>query len=193
MGPPETLLEIIRGEDPAATQIVGDDQCEWIRSRFGIVGRIVVSERCDQETLRSVLNRRIAHAHAVLDQLPDQTLSFEDLWNLTLFIMVPWSKEEVQTEKPVADRLLGYARDSSGSRKVLLWRGTGPRDHLGPLGRGPESWMPSRGEPLQDAIDSVARCEEEKQALGVLFKRRIPEEDIERLVRVLSRESPDDQ
>ena len=44
---------------------------------------------------------------------------------------------------------------------------------------------PRSGDPLRDSVVQMAQSEEERNALEALFKRRIQDEDVDELIRVL--------
>lgn len=184
-----TLHDIIRNHDPAALLIKRDERCEWVRSTLGIIGLIRISEPLLPPALQTRLSDDIAHAYAVLDEFPDSTISFDDLWNLLLLIWIPWTRDELEQLEDIANILLSVSRDTAGSRKVILWRDRSPAEYVGPLGRGAAPWLPSSGDPLRAAVTSIARDDEEQNALDLLFKRRITEEDVDQLLRTLGRPS----
>jgi hypothetical protein len=177
----------MRTVDPAASILVSDDSCQWVRSRMGIVGLIALEERVSPETLREWLDQMIIRAHAQLDALPESLFSHDDMWNVTLFIAVPWTQGEISADSKLSTALLDVTRDLSGSRKVILWTDTSVANHLGPLAQASKTWSGSSGEPLRDVVQASARDEFERGALEVLFQRRITEADWDTLIRALGR------
>jgi hypothetical protein len=188
----ETLLDSVIRLDPKAMTIYRDEQCEWVRCRLAIVGKIQLDRPeayVAAQKLTSSLKKLTAHAYAVLDELSDEQLSFEDLWNLLLLIAVPWTRADIRKHADIADVLSTFATDVSGSRKVILWADTPLEQHLGSLGAGAKPWIPPSGDPLRDAVTGFARSDAEHDAFEVLFKRRIEDEDIDELIRVLGGKS----
>src|SRR6266436_692945 len=111
-----SLAALIKLNDSDAEPLAADETCEWVRSRFAIVGRICVETKVSPSELRDLIEQRTAHAYAALDQLSESELSFADLWNLLLVIAVPWKRSEARS-LPEIDHLLGStATDTSGSR-----------------------------------------------------------------------------
>jgi hypothetical protein len=179
-----SLATLIKLNDPHAEPLAADETCEWVRSRFAIVGRVCVETKVSPSELRDLIDQRTAHAYAALDQLSESELSFADLWNLLLVIAVPWTRTEARS-LPEIDKLLeSTATDTSGSRKIILWADSSLEAHLGDLGHG-NSISPRSGDPLRDSVIQVALSEEERNALEALFKRRIQDEDVDELIRVL--------
>ena len=186
---PAQLLQLLHRIDDKVKELRADEQCEWVRSKLGVIGFIRVAEPVNDDALDALLGERIAHAHALLDELSDDDLQLEDLWNIVLLIAVPWTRDAMATLPETARVLLSWVRDTSGSRKIIVWSGTTVEDYLGPLGGGLTGWMPPTGDPLRAAVGAAARDAEEARALEVLFKRRIDESDFELLIKVLGRKS----
>jgi hypothetical protein len=180
---------MVAAEDSTVQELQRDDQCEWVRSRYGILGLVRIDERISHQEVKRLLDERVAHAHSVLDQLPDEALSFEDLWNLLLMISVPWNIEQAEADRELAELLLSCVRDTTGSRKIIIWRGTSPTDYIGRLGKGAGSWMPASGDPLREAADATSQSDTERQVLEILFKRRISEKDVDQLIQTLGHPS----
>jgi hypothetical protein len=173
--------------DPDASLLVSDDFCQWVRSRMGIVGLLALEDRVPLETVREFLKEGIVRAYAQLDALPERLFSHDDMWNVTLFIAIPWTQGETVADSKLSSALLDVTRDLSGSRKVILWKGTSVANHLGPLVQASKTWSVSSGEPLRDVVQASARDEVERGALEVLFQRRITEGDLDTLIRALGR------
>lgn len=186
----QTLLDSMKLIDPKATLLYRDERCEWVRSALAIVGKIQVAtgdKDTSPRTLSSSLTKLISHAYSVLDTLPDEQLSFEDLWNLLLLISVPWTRPEVRDRADIVNILSAFATDISGSRKLILWADTSLERYLGSLGSGAGSWVPPSGDPLRDTVMEFARNKTERKVFELLFKRRLADQDIDDLIRVLSR------
>jgi hypothetical protein len=181
------FIESVRQFDGRARELREDAQCQWVRCGFGIVGLVTISHAAPAAELDARIEGLVAHAHSVLDDLPDEQLEVEDLWNVVLLIAVPWTRAGAASEPLIAAVLLRWTRNTIGSRKIILWQGSDLRDYLGPLGLGARGWMPPLGDPLRDTIMSAAAGDDERRVLEVLFKRRIDQADIESLIEVLSR------
>lgn len=183
----ETLHFLLRRFDPHADVLAKTERCEWVRSNIGILGLVHISEKSTGELLRDQIRQALRDAHAILDALPENRLSLEDLWNLLLFISVPWTKAEIEANVDVANVLSQVSQDTSASRKVVLPQDSSLRRHIGPMDARGTPWMPSSADPLREAIWEVARDTEERGALEALFKPRISEADLDSLIRALSR------
>jgi hypothetical protein len=186
--PPGPLLKSIRRIDPKAKELVNADKCEWVRCSLAIVGRVRIpkmSRAMSPEMLSALVRETATAAYEALDDLPDEELSFEDLWNLVLFIEIPWT-EQKSKENPELIRVLSdIANDLRGSRKIILWRGSTIERLLGSLAKGGKAWIPVSGDPLRGKVMEFARNGAERKVFEALFRRRIPEEDIDRLISVL--------
>ncbi len=187
-----TLESGLRRVDPRAQVLVENERCEWVKSVFGILGLIRISpETGAHESSAQGVARRIKQgadeAYALLDALPEERLSLEDVWNLLLFISVPWTQEEIGGLPELAAALFQIGQDTSGSRKIVLPRGASPLQHIGRMGGKGTPWIPSSPDPLRDAVRSVSRDDIDREALDVLFKARIGEADLDRLIQALAR------
>jgi len=171
--------------DPQVTLLAADDSCEWVRSRMGIVGLIRVSEPVAPGTLRTMLEEKIVSAYAQLDALSENAFSLDDMWNVILLIAVPWTRDEAEANSELIHALVEVSRNLSGSRKILVWSGTPLARHLGLLAQITKTWSPSSEEPLREVVRAAARNEVERDALEVLFKRRITEADLDALIQAL--------
>lgn len=185
--PTSQLQSQLKAADPDSQLIASDLQCQWIRSRLGIVGIVSIDEKVPAQDLRQLLSSRVNHAYAMLDSLPAAQLSSDDAWNLLLVIAIPWTKEEVSTLPEIADVFSEFAQNLTGSRKIILWKRGRMSDHLGPLGEAPSDSSFSPADPLRAALAPIARDQAEYNALTLLFKRRISEEELEQLIEVLGR------
>jgi hypothetical protein len=182
------LLDSLRNIDPDAAVIYSDEVCAWVRCRLAIVGRVQLNKSdadASPEKLSSSIKQLTNHAYAVLDELPDDQLSFEDLWNLVLLISVPWTQTELEKRTKIVETLAEFATDISRSRKLILWSDVLPEEHFGSLGAGDKPWSPPSGDPLRETVKKFARNPDEDNALEALFKRRLSDEDIDDLIRVL--------
>lgn len=184
----KTLEFTLKDIDPDSRQLAHNERAEWVRSRLGIIGMVVVPQASNGPELKEQIASEVRNAHALLDTLPEDQLSLEDLWNLLLFVAVPWTQAEVESGAAERREILDETiRDTSGSRKLILWAGRSVVDHLGPMGRRGTLWLPSSPDPLRDALQATVRDEAELNALEAIFKARISEADLERIVKVLSR------
>jgi hypothetical protein len=171
--------------DRDAELLAENSQTSWWRTGFGVIG---IAEVTEDATTRGLADLTHA-AYALLDFLPETRLPAQDLWNLTLVLAVPWSFEEVVREPGLLEALEAVAHDPTGARKIVLWSNETLRDHFGRLATAAEkvqgfNW----NDPLREAIDTASRDEEERRSLEVLFKRKLGQDDIDALVRVLGRE-----
>ena len=178
------LGELVR-LDRNAKRLVDDELCEWVRSRPGIIGIVQIGRLTPILQLENVLRRLIAHAYTLLDRLPQQELSFEDIWNVTLLIAVPIKEMEYDRDVDTAKSLEKVTRDVTGSRKVILWLDRSLDEYFGPLGAGSSSWKLSSDDPLRVKLESLATNLVERNALEIIFKRRLSQEDIDELLKVL--------
>jgi hypothetical protein len=185
----ESLVFHMRRFDRGAELLTKDANCEWVRSRVGIVGLVSIRTKIAADRLGNDIKHAAQAAHSLLDTLPESRLSLEDLWNLLLFVRVAWTKAEMEVQSDVAKELFRVSLDTTGSRKIILPIDASLQEFVGPLDTRGTPWMPSSADPLLDAVNEVAQNAEEKEALQVLFKSRISENDLERLIRALSRTS----
>lgn len=180
------LLEQLSKLDRNAKQLIGDDFCEWVRSRPGIIGIIRLARITPNRQSDSILRRLIEHAYTLLDGLSSEELSVQDVWNVTLLIAVPIRQSEIDRASPVAKSLETVGRDLKGSRKLILWSDRAVSDYFGPLGEGTELWRLSSDDPLRQTLETVAANSAEREALEILFKSRLSQEDFEELLKALS-------
>jgi hypothetical protein len=180
------LLEQLSKLDRNAKQLIGDDFCEWVRSRPGIIGIVRLARITPNRQSDSILRRLIEHAYTLLDGLPSEELSVQDVWNVTLLIAVPIRQSEIDRASPVAKSLETVGRDLKGSRKLILWSDRTVSDYFGPLGEGTELWRLSSDDPLRQTLETVAANSAERDALEILFKSRLSQEDFEELLKALS-------
>jgi hypothetical protein len=75
----------------------------------------------------------------------------------------------------------------TGSRKLVLWFDRTVGEYFGRLGEGRESWKLSSDDPLRQTLERVAANSEERNALEVIFKSRLSQEDIDELLQELSK------
>jgi hypothetical protein len=195
----KTLTSLSRGDgwllkellhlDHNAKQLVADEFCEWVKSRPGIIGIIQIARITSRQQLDCVLSRLIDHAYTLLDGLPQERLSVQDIWNVTLLIAVPIRKQELDRNSEVLKSLDALAQNVNGSRKLVLWADRTVGEYFGPLGEGRESWKLSSDDPLRQTLERVAANSEERDALEVIFKSRLSQEDIDELLQALSKHS----
>jgi len=184
-----TIESVLRRVDFRARRLAGDENAQWVRSRMGIVGVVNVSAAASSKAVKEEIERSIRKAYALLDNLPEDELSLEDLWNLLLFVSVPWTQEEASAEDEIIAVLNEAVENTSGSRKIILWKDKSLIDHLGPMGRRGTLWLPSSPDPLRDALAATVRDSGEMDALEALFKARISEADLDEIIRVLGRKT----
>jgi hypothetical protein len=175
--------------DRNATQLADDEFCEWVRSRPGIIGIVQLARFAPIKQPTNILHRLIEHAYTLLDRLPQEKLSIQDIWNVTLLIALPIRESELDRDSDTARLLHSISADVTGSRKVVLWFDRRVRDYFGPLGEGRHLWKLSSDDPLRQTLERVATDPVEREALEIIFKRRLSQEDIDELLRVLSRQS----
>jgi hypothetical protein len=181
------LWLLLAKADGTAELLVRDDSCEWVKCRVGVVGMITIERRMEPKELSLSVAGKVARAHATLDALPNSRFSEDDVWNLLLLLSVPWTEEEAKGEEAVFSVLSDLEGDLSGSRKLVLWRGRSPLEDLGRFGGTTHLWVPSTADPLREALEAVATDKTEREALEILFKKRILESDLDELIAVLSR------
>lgn len=181
------LLAELLHLDRSAKELAGDEFCEWVRSRPGIIGIVQAARFAPIQQLTSNLRRLIQHAYTLLDRLPQEKLSVQDIWNVTLLIAVPIKELDLGRDSDIARSLHSISRDVTGSRKVILWLDRHVTDYFGPLGEGRHLWKLSSDDPLRETLERLATDSVEREALEMVFKRRLSQEDIEELLRVLSR------
>jgi len=150
------LHSLIRRFDSSASLLAKDAGCEWVRSRTGIIGLVAIPHKQPAATLKAMAETRILAAHGLLESQPESQFSMEDVWNLILLISVAWSKEEAGDEN--CDQVLrDLEKDLTASRKIVLWRGTSPIEHIGPLSRTHGGIVAASADPALDAIEAAAR------------------------------------
>jgi hypothetical protein len=181
------LLEVLKERDAGAVTLTADAACEWVRSAFGIIGYVQLVVPAAGVHLDRKLSQLVNHSYAQLEKLSNAELSFEELWGLLLLIHVPWTYDEAQADDHLAAILARWSRNTKGSRKRIVWSDEPLGKSFGPLGSNSASWMPSMDDPVHDAVNSVSRDDVERGALDVLFQRRIHDNDIDELLKVLAR------
>lgn len=184
------LHGLLAQSDSQATLLSLSDSAEWIRYRTGIVGLVHIAHPEPPSELRKLLGASIAAAHAALDALPSNALTSNDLWNLLLLLAVPWSLSEIEDDPERYGVLSQFERDLTGSRKLCLWRGVSPAVHVGAFRSVTSPWLPSSADPLRDELRSIVSDGLELDALTAIFKRRLREDDVNRIVRILGEPLP---
>ena len=184
MSEQDTLLRRLRAIDPEASELVSADDLSWIRTRLGIVGEVRLDQKTSLEAAPAAISAAIERAHSLLDVLPLAVFRRSDMWNLLLFVAVPYDRN-VAAEQ--AATLEEQCRDLVGSRKVLLWKKQRIEEYLQPFKtRTPE--LAGSDDPLREVLKQHARDAEDLRVFDFLYKRRLEEMDIDELVRALSRE-----
>ncbi len=181
-----SLIDRLRSLDPEATEVLSATGIAWVRTRLGVIGEIRVPDAMPVEGAPQFISEEVERAHALLDQLPLSMFRRSDMWNLLLFITVPYFEAAIPTD--LAMRLEAECRGLVGSRKVLLWKEQHVESYLQPLAKRSSDAM-GADDPLREALLREARDDTERRALDILFKRRLEESDIEELVRALGREN----
>jgi len=183
------LLGELQRLDRNAQRLVDDELCQWVRSRPGIIGIVQIARFATIEQMTNTLRRLIEHAYNLLDRLPQEKLSVQDIWNVNLLIAVPMMESELDQNSDVARSLRSISFDVRGSRKIILWFDRRVSDYFGPLGQGHHLWKLSSDDPLRQTLERVAADSAERDALEIVFKRRLSQENIDELLRVLGRHS----
>jgi hypothetical protein len=175
--------------DASARSIAHDDQCEWVRSHFGIIGIVRIGTYDRAADVSKVIESAIAHAYSQLDGLAPDILTHDDLWNLLLLLALPWTRTEVASSSTeLRQTLHACAGDVRGSRKLLLWANSSPADPFRELATdgAPEAFE-ALNDPIADELRSLAIDADEATALQLLLKRRIPDTDLDVLISALGR------
>jgi len=173
----------------SAERLSQDSECEWVRCWFGILGLVEIPDGTSDSEVPSVLSSRIDHAHSVLDELPEEKLNFDELWNVTLLVKVPWGAEDLAEHSEAAAALSRTIANTAGSRKVIVWKGEGLLAHVGRLGTGGGSWRPTSGDPIRETLIARAKDDAEKDAINILLDGgRISDSKLDDLVRVFARD-----
>lgn len=181
------LREALNAPNMPPTSLAADDSCEWVRTSVAIVGLVRIAPTETATLLHQECSRAVDRAHGLVDRLPDDILSFEDIWNLILFLAVPWTSQDLFELRDFERVLHTWRGNTTGSRKILLPKGISPRRHVGAFEAPDGAWSPIPGDPLRQALASLAADPQESQALEVLFKKRLTESDFDHLVRILGR------
>jgi hypothetical protein len=173
----------------SAELLAANERCVWMRSKWGIVGTInLLDLPQDGTTLSVAIAAAVSHAYSLLDALPETRLPAGDLWNLTLLLSVPWTRADGAKRPAIHEPLRLLVQDTKGARKVILWSDETVKDHFGRLTTPRQVLSTPFTDPLRDTIAILARDTAEREALDLLFKRKLTQEDIDELVRVLGRE-----
>jgi len=67
----------------------------------------------------------------------------------------------------------------------VLWFDRHLSDYFGPLGEGHLIWKLSSDDPLRQTLERVATDLVEREALEVIFKRRLSQQDLDELFKIL--------
>jgi hypothetical protein len=179
---------VIRRYDASAILLARTATVEWVRARTGIIGLLRIPRRQTAPELRLTLDRVIGAAHSALDDLSEERLSSDDLWNLLLLVSLPWTHEEAAAETALMTTLSDLERSLTGSRKVCVWRTISPLSHFSGFAAATSAWLPSSTSPLHDELRAVVKDHAEYDALLALFKRRLLDGDVDNILKTLSRE-----
>lgn len=182
------LRELIR-IDEIAKQVVGDEMCEWVRCRDGIIGLLRFAYIEPSLHATNLLRRSIEYSYALLDNLPRQKFSLQDVWNVTLIVAVPVKKAEFNRNPTLFRPLDGLSQDLTGARKIVMYLDEGIHEYFGPLSLSHTLSELSATDPLREALTRLAVDSTERDALEAIFKSRLSQEDIDRLTQVLGRPS----
>jgi hypothetical protein len=180
------LLHELSELGSAVTRLIADETCAWIRSRPGILGLVQFGALTPAAASTILLQRLIQHAYVVLDGLPQDKLSIADIWNVTLLISVPLQESERDQNTSIGPVLDRFARDVNGSRKIILWLDKDLGNFFGPLGKGQAPGRINADDPLRQTLDKIAANPVERDALEVVFKKRLSQDDIDRLLMALT-------
>jgi hypothetical protein len=181
------LQQRLSSIDKNARSLAASEYCEWVRSRPGIIGWVPLTRIESVPAAEKCFQRLAAHAYSVLDSLPSESLSTEDLWNITLLVAVPLSRPAPDRATDLEQILGSIPNDLRGSRKIVLWFEDDVLNYFGPLRAGYDSWEPSAQDPLRVTLDRLAMDNVERDALELVFKRRLSQQDIDSLTDILSR------
>jgi hypothetical protein len=170
-------------------QLTRDQRCEWVRSWLGVLGLVRVDPGVTDAELPPTLDSLVNHAHNMLDQLPEETLGFEDLWNVTLLVKVPWSRDEVEGRPKVSEALMELSANTTGSRKMVVWGNDSILEHIGKMTDSGAAWLPISGDPIREALLLASRDRSEAAAIETLIDGgRISDASLDELVGVFARQ-----
>jgi hypothetical protein len=180
----DSFADRVRTVDAEATELVSDGNVSWVRSRLGILGEVRIPDATPADEAPRLVQEQVARAHALLDELPLNRFRRSDVWNLLLFVCLPFDS----TIAPdIRAQLETTSADLRGSRRLLLWRGQAVESQLAPVMRHLRL-VSAPGDPLRRVVAEGVRDDVDARALELLFKRRLEEADIDELVRALGRE-----
>jgi hypothetical protein len=182
------FLDAVRSVDPAAISIAQEPAAEWLRTSTGIVGRVSLEDCADALSLKHSAPERIAGAYSLLDR--SQGVEYDECWNVLLLVAVGGTSVRDASDSDALTFLASVARDTSGSRKVILWSDDSPIKHVGPFGStGSEPTLIV--DPIRDALLAMVATEGERDLVELLFKRRLTESDVSAaLVALVGAERP---
>jgi hypothetical protein len=181
------VLDELAALDPTTQTLFQSPVCGWARAHIGIIGWVVLPSSSALGIERA-WNDLVDFAYGELDKIPAAVLPVEDLWNAALFLEVPWRRRDPTTPAAVHTTVGTLTHDVHGTRKIALWADQPLSEHLGPLGKTNDSAGESAlGDPLGDFARSTARDSQERDALMLLFKRKLTDNEVDHLVVVLGR------
>lgn len=185
------LVVDFRALDPTTELLAENEGSGWARTRWGVIG-LARLESVPETTAeaRAALDGAVQEAYSLLDSLPETRLPAEDLWNLTLLVSVPWRREEAPHHPEAYESLVGSAQDTRGARKLILWADESVANHFGRLTTPTNVDGGVLTDPLREVIATMSRDTAERDALEILFKGKLTQDDIDELVRVLGRDGP---
>jgi hypothetical protein len=183
------LYSTLQAVDPNVKALAQNAACEWIRCSVGIVGLVRVDRSASMVDLGDQLEALRLAAHATVDRIPAARLSTDDLWTLLLIVAVPWTRAELARSDSEVSILSKFTSDTKGSRKLIMSADESVTSLVGPIVGAGANWHPSSDDPLRDHLRRVVKDSEELQALDVLFKKRFPSDDVDRLIAALGKKS----
>lgn len=183
----DALVAALRPIDSTVESLSQNAVCECARCSVGIVVYANVRQDCSVVNLAEQLELIRHSSYALVDRIPTEKLSTDDLWALMLVVTVPWSRSELDKMPSEAAVLSRFVRNTQGSRKIVLTTDQTLSALVGPVASSESTWRPTSDDPLREQLSLSARDSEEREALGMIFKRRFTGDDIDQLIAVLGR------
>lgn len=175
--------------DAEAEQLVQNSLCEWVKCSVGTIGVVRIREDAAERALKRQLELLRDEAYGGIDRLSADRLSTSELWTLLLIVDLPFTKKELLENSDDWATLRAFQADTSGSRKIVKFPNQTILSLVGPVEHRAAVWRPSSNDPLREELNRSVTDSAELAALQVLFKRRLSQEDIDRLIAVLARHS----